>query len=208
LQIRRKRFVVTVVFAVLWIGAVAVGLRSLFAYEHRAGAVGTIARSWPGSQVPRASDRPTLVMIAHPRCACTRASVGELAEVMAVARQKIAAYVLFVTPREAGDDWTNTALEHEAAAIPGVTVISDLDGAEARRFGAETSGHTFLFAADGRLLFSGGITGSRGHLGDNLGKDAVVSLASNETAAANETLVFGCALKERSKASVENELAQ
>ena len=31
----------------------------------------------------RASDRPTLVLLAHPQCDCTRATLGELAEVLA-----------------------------------------------------------------------------------------------------------------------------
>ena len=136
----------------------------------------------------------TLVMLAHPHCPCTRASVGELAEVMARVQGRADAFVLFSKPASSGDDWDDTGLRRSAAAIAGVTVLSDADGAEARRFGAETSGHTLLFAADGRLLFSGGITQSRGHAGDNAGASAIVSLVHNEGAERAETFVFGCAL--------------
>jgi hypothetical protein len=73
-------------------------------------------------------------------------------------------------------------------------VIFDPDGVEARRFGAETSGHTLLFAGDGRLLFSGGITASRGHAGDNAGESVIVALVNNQTPALTRTLVFGCSL--------------
>jgi len=57
-----------------------------------------------------------------------------------------------------------------------VTIVTDADGAEANRFGAETSGHTLLFDFGRRLLFSGGITDSRGHTGDNAGESAIVAL--------------------------------
>ena len=122
------------------------------------------------------------------------------AQIMARLQGKVAAYVLFVTPKDAGRDWDDTSLRHSAEAIPGVTVVFDIDGAEARRFGAETSGHTLLFANNGMLLFSGGITGSRGHAGDNAGESAIISLVSNQTPPRTRTLVFGCALANRPEA--------
>lgn len=185
----------TAAVALGWVAAVAVGLHGLLNYESTPGSVAAVPREWPGSKVPLTGDRMTLVMLAHPHCPCTRASVGELAEVMARVQGKAAAYVLFSQPIAAAGDWEDTALRRSAAAIPGVTVLSDLEGAEARRFGAETSGHTLLFAPDGRLLFSGGITQSRGHAGDNAGASAIVSLAHGETPGRGETFVFGCSLR-------------
>lgn len=138
-------------------------------------------------------------MLAHPHCPCTQASVGELAQIMARLQGKVAAYVLFVKPKEAGRDWEDTDLRRSAEAIPGVKVVFDPDGVEARRFGAETSGHTQLFSTDGRLLFSGGITASRGHAGDNAGESAIVALVNNQTPARTQTLVFGCALANTEK---------
>jgi hypothetical protein len=52
---------------------------------------------------------------------------------------------------------------------------------------------TLLFASNGNLLFNGGITGSRGHAGDN----AIISLVNNQEPARTRTLVFGCALANR-----------
>ena len=175
----------------------AFGLRTFLIYDTTPGGVGAVPRAWPASRIERGSDRATLVMLAHPRCPCTRASVGELAQIMARVQGKVVAYVLFVKPSKSSPDWEDTDLQRSAAAIPGVTVLSDVDGVEARRFGAETSGHTLLFDADGSLLFSGGITGSRGHAGDNAGKSAIVSLVNNQAAARTDTFVFGCALAER-----------
>jgi hypothetical protein len=197
LQRRTKRILATSLFAILWIATVAFGLRTLFHYENTPGRVGALPPAWPAPQIERSSDRPTLIMLAHPHCPCTRASIGELAQIMARLQGKVAAYVLFVKPKEASRDWEETDLVRSAEAIPGVKVLLDSDGVDARRFGAKTSGHTQLFGADGRLLFSGGITASRGHAGGNAGERAILALASNQTPAQTETLVFGCALANR-----------
>jgi hypothetical protein len=190
-----KRILVTTTFAITWVAAVAFGLRVLFQYENAPGRIGLLPPTWPAeTQIERAKDRPTLVMLAHPRCPCTEASSGELARIMARLQGKVTAYVLLVKPSEAGADWEETPLQHNVEAIPGVQVVVDRDGVEAKRFGAETSGHTLLFGAEGGLLFSGGITASRGHAGDNAGENAIVALVTNQTPARTQTPVFGCSL--------------
>jgi hypothetical protein len=133
-------------------------------------------------------------MFAHPRCPCTRASIGELAQIMAQAAGGLSAHVVFLKPEDAGADWQDTELQRSAAEIPGVSVSSDVAGVEGERFGAKTSGHTFLFAADGRLLFDGGITASRGHAGDNVGHNSIAALLNRDAAERTRTRVFGCSL--------------
>ena len=194
MQLQKRHILATSLFAIIWIAVVTFGLRVLFHYENTPGRVGTLARGWPATQIERASDRPTLVMVAHPHCPCTAASLGELAQIMARLHGKVAAYVLFVKPRGTGPDWEDTDLRRNAEAIPGVKVAIDPGGLEAARFGAETSGHTFLFGVDGRLLFSGGITASRGHAGSNVGENAIIALLQNQTPTRAQTHVFGCSL--------------
>lgn len=146
-------------------------------------------------------------MFAHPRCPCTKASLAELESLAAKAKNRFHATVVFYQPTDTQSianasriepfDWTNTALVKLARSIPGVRVTFDRDGALANRFGAETSGHTVVYSSDGRLLFSGGITGSRGHLGDNAGFQTVLNILSGMPArfAHNDTTpVFGCDL--------------
>jgi hypothetical protein len=118
---------------------------------------------------------------------------------MARLQGKVYAYVLFLQPAQSDAQWTNTDLQRSAAAIPGVKVRVDVDGVEARRFGAETSGHTLLFDRDGSLLFSGGITEFRGHAGDNIGERAIESLVNGQAPARTTTFVFGCALANRTQ---------
>jgi hypothetical protein len=193
----------TALLGVAWVGSILFGVRALLNYESSPGRVGSVPNLWPAdSAIHLADDRPTLIMLAHPQCPCTRASTNELAEVMARVRGKVQAYVLFYTPEGSGADWQNTSLRQSAAQIPGVTVLSDVDGAEARRFGAETSGHTFLFDPSGRLLFNGGITQSRGHSGDSVGENAIISLANNHGSDRSKTWVFGCPLTDRRQAGM------
>ena len=195
LPARKKTILKTAVLTIAWIGALAFGLRGLANYANTPGQVGDVPRMWPAkAKIQRAFDRPTLVMLAHPRCPCSRASVDELAQVMTQAQGKVRAYVLFMQP-DGSPEWEDTGLRRSAAATPGVTVLSDNEGAEAQLFGAETSGHTLLFDAQGKLIFNGGITASRGHAGDNTGQSAVVSLINGQNVSHSATLVFGCALK-------------
>jgi len=194
LKTPRKKRAVTALFGTAWVVAVVTGGLILLNYERTPGRVGNVPKSWPEKSVAKlAPDRPTLVMLAHPRCPCSRASVDELAGIMAQVSGKISAYVLFYKPRDS-DEWENTGLQRSATAIPGVTVLPDIDGIEAARFGAETSGHTLLFDPKGHLLFSGGITNSRGHAGDSAGQRAVISLVKRTVPGRFATLVFGCSL--------------
>jgi hypothetical protein len=182
-------------FGVVWLAAVSAGLAWLAAYDNGPGVAAHPPAQWPAdSRIARDRTRPTLVMLAHPRCVCTRASVGELAELMARALQPPKAYVVFIKPAGTGNDWDDTDLWRSAANIPGVTVLRDDDGQEVRRFGAETSGSTMLYDQNGHLIFSGGTTGSRGHPGDNVGRASIVALLNREGARQSTSAVFGCSL--------------
>ena len=120
---------------------------------------------------------------------------------MAHAAGKVTAYVLFVKPPGAGVGWDDTDLRQSAAAIPGVTVLTDENEIEASRFGAQTSGHTLVFDRDGKLIFSGGITASRGHIGNNPGERAVLAFLHQQTPDRSQTPVFGCSLANRNVAA-------
>jgi hypothetical protein len=184
----------------MWIAAIAAGMVCLAKYDATPGSTGRIAHRWPaGTGVARAAGRPQLVMFAHPRCPCTRASIGELARLMTDCRGLVAAQVLFIKPHETEPDWEQTDLWRRAAEIPGVQVAVDEGGRASHAFGTETSGHVLLYGARGELQFSGGITASRGHSGDNAGRSAITSLLrmNDRTVPAlqcSRTLVFGCPL--------------
>jgi hypothetical protein len=182
--------------AILWLVLVTGGLWAMAKYQFTPGRPALADAYWPeGAQHQRAANTPTLVMLAHPRCPCTRASLGELALIMTRCHDRVAARVLFYKPKDAPPDWEKTDLWRTAAAIPGVALFSDVDGAEAQRFGMETSGQVLLYNQEGRLQFRGGITYSRGHAGDNAGRAAVIALVNGGSPARLETPVFGCSIR-------------
>lgn len=191
----RKENWLFVVSGLLWVAGVGAGLGIVWRYENTPGVAAAPATFWPAeSSLQRTQGIATLVMLAHPHCPCTRASIGELALLMAGCQGRVNAHVVFIRPDELSDEWVQTDLWRSAAAIPGVSVSLDAGGIEARKFHAETSGQVLLYGAAGQLLFSGGITGSRGHSGDNAGRDAIISLLTRGAAERDQALVFGCSL--------------
>lgn len=198
---RRRKRGGWILGGLVWLLGVTGGMAALGRYAATPGSTGEAGAParWPSdARLPRQEGRPTLVMLAHPRCPCTRASVSELAVLMARAGGRLDAFVLFLRPEGAGSDWEGGGLWRAAAAIPGVTVLRDEGGEQARRFGAATSGHALLYDAAGRLRFSGGITLARGHAGDNPGRAAVEALVreGEEQDGAARTAVYGCALED------------
>jgi hypothetical protein len=177
----------------LWLAGAVAGLAMLFQYAGRPGAPATPPAAWPkASGLALAKSGATLVMFVHPRCPCTRASLEELEKLIARCGSAVTPFVVFLKPKDSADDWEQTDLWRAAARTPGVHVVCDVEGLEARRFGAKTSGQTMLFDPRGRLLFSGGITAARGHAGDNAGRSAIEALARGELPVCRETPVFGC----------------
>jgi hypothetical protein len=181
--------------AVVWACAIVAGCGVLWSHANRAGARGEPPAAWPQtSSLVRSSTGGTLVMFAHPKCPCTQASLGELAVLRARAGKGFEIVVVFLDPEDTAADWRNTANVEAAAQIPGVTIRFDKGGREAHLFGAATSGHTELYDAGGRLVFTGGITAARGHAGDNAGREAILGWSAGGYARRSETPVFGCAL--------------
>jgi len=186
-----------ILWAVLlvWLASAATGLAWLMTYDNTPGTPANAPSDWPAdSTLARDAAGPTLVMLAHPRCDCTRASIGELAELLARAPRRPRTYVVFLRPGNVPAAWDQTGTFDQATKIPGVTVIRDSDGDEALRFGVSTSGQTLLYDRDGRLLYSGGITGARGKSGNNTGRSTVLQLLAGEHPARATAQVFGCSL--------------
>jgi hypothetical protein len=178
-----------------WAGAVGLGMRMLWVYSATPGIAAEPPASWPdASTIQRKPGVPTLVMVAHPECPCTRASVGELAGLMAEVGGGVDAHVLFHAPSSAADDWRSNDLWRLTAAVPGVEVHRDDGGRDAGRFHSVTSGQVLLYDPAGHLLYAGGITGGRGQAGGNAGRARVVSLVTRGVSDKASAPVFGCAL--------------
>ena len=189
----------------LWLTAAVGGTSILAKYSLSPGIAGSPSSIWPvESRLARDAASAHLVMVVHPHCPCSRASIGELATLMAGEQKRLRASVIFVEPPGFAGSWAKTDLWNDAGLIPGVTRVID-DGREARLFNAATSGQTMVYDARGNLLFTGGITNARGHFGDNDGIRSIAMIINDgapaKDAAVTRTPVYGCALFESVRGS-------
>jgi len=191
---RRRVNAVIALAALIWFAAIAAGYRRVLAYSLTPGAAATPPRQWPSSiRFRKNPEGPTIVMLAHPRCPCTRSSLTELNEIMQRA-PNARGYIFFLRPTDFDRHWARTDSWNTARRIPRLTSIVDDDGIEAARFGAHTSGQVIVYDHAGRLVFSGGITPSRGHVGDSAGEKRVAALLAGKSADSSDSHVYGCAL--------------
>lgn len=180
---------------ILWFALLAAGFTLLEREEFTPVANAPVTTNFPpNSAIQLAADKPTLLLFFHPHCPCSRASLHELDGLLTETQNKLSVFLIFTIPKGVPPGWEEGDLWKSAAAMPGVRVLRDQGGLEAHRFGVTGSGHTLLYNPSGELLFSGGITPSRGHEGDNAGRSAIISIVLNGHALVDHTPVFGCSL--------------
>ena len=185
---------------VIWVSALLWGAGSLWGHARQPGEAGSAPLFWPQqSRIQPEPGLPTLVMMAHPQCACTKASLCELARLMTQLQGRLRAFVIFYQPAAFPASWVETDSWQAAHHIPGVTVMRD-DGCEASLFRSHTSGQTLLYDAEGNLRFSGGITWARAHSGDNAGSTAITEIVLRGSSQQARSPVFGCAIFNQSSA--------
>jgi len=189
---RRLRTAVLIAAALLWVSTVAAAFQAIRRFETTPGRAAIAPRTWPvSSRIQRAADW-TLVMLIHPHCSCSRASVQELQAVIESA-PTVHPTVLLYRPTSFPRGWEKTDVFEAASRLRRTRVIIDDDGREARLFGGFTSGQTFLYDRNGTLRFAGGITSLRGHAGINRGRTDLVDIMQARAARGTHP-VFGCAI--------------
>lgn len=164
----RMRSVVDHKWHLLWLVLILVGFSSMIVYASLPGKTSVSLTTWPQDLAFQpAPHRACLVFFMHPRCPCTKASLNQLKELFLLSPDcPFDVKVLVFDPTNREQDWTQTLLLAEAKRLPHTDIVFDTDGKQAQRLGAFTSGHVLLFDADRNLVFSGGITPSRGHIGN------------------------------------------
>jgi len=167
-------------------------------FELTPGAQAIAPRSWPkDSKIALAPNGMTLVLFAHPHCVCTRASLDELQTVLSHHARPLSASIVFVQLPAFSDEEMRDESWEKAGRIPGLERRIDEGGVEAKRFNAVVSGYTVLYDAKGNLLFDGGVTGSRGQVGANAGRNSVIGFLRDAKVDTSRTPVFGCYLFDR-----------
>ncbi|MBS1956295.1 MAG: RedB protein [Cyanobacteria bacterium SZAS-4] len=181
-----------------WIGMIVIGTTISATYENRPGDQGyapTFAVSKHDVEQAKVSKTKFhIIMFVHPKCPCSRASISELRNLMETF-PSLKATVFFYKPATAKSGWEKTELWKTASAVENITPQIDIDGQKAKSYRVVTSGEVLLYDASERLVFSGGITGARGHVGDNLGEDTIEKILTKHFNTAGQKFsapVFGC----------------
>lgn len=172
-----------------WLALVVAGFAYFEIYQNTPGVPATAP-----ARIAAPVKRSRLLVFLHPQCPCSRATVSELSQVVSEVGDRLKIEVYVMTPRSDQGSWMDAPLVKQAETIPHASVQADPDAETARRFGVKTSGEVLLYAPDGALTFSGGITPSRGHEGENVGHHTVVDYVRTGKVPTRTTPVFGCAL--------------
>lgn len=196
---KRRTLLTATLFAaaMIWIATVAAAYQALRRFESTPGEAADARKTWPSSSRVALAPDWTLVMLIHPHCSCSRASVQELQAVIDGA-PSVRSTVLVYRPSEFRSGWERTEVVEAASRLRRTRVVIDEDGREAKLFGGFTSGQTFLYDRNGRLRFSGGITSLRGHAGINRGRTDIIDIIRSHAARASHP-VFGCAIASRTE---------
>ena len=87
---------------VVWLGGVLAGSAYLAHYSSTPSDPGKAPSRWPAdASLALDGERPTLVLFAHPRCPCTRATLAELSKLLARCPHRARVQVVFYRPAEA-----------------------------------------------------------------------------------------------------------
>jgi hypothetical protein len=182
-------------FGFSWLILCLVGFGALNWYKLRPGPVGKIAQFWPQNiRIEPNSTYYNLVLFAHPKCSCTYASLVELQKIIAETKSKMKVSIFFYHPKGTNSDWTLGDSKKIAKKLPETQVYDDPGGENARRFGAMTSGQVMVYSPDGKLVFAGGITESRGHIGSNAGSRSIASVVNTGISIISSQRTLGCIL--------------
>jgi hypothetical protein len=147
----RQRSATRRLLCLLWAVAIIAGLHELTVYSNTSSEVRPQPAEWPqDTTVPRAGDRPTMVLALHPRCVCSRATLEELAVLLARVSTPPDVEILLYQPDTAADSWAQTHLAIRARSLPFVTVRADRKGRESERFGTPLPGiPLYMLRTDG-----------------------------------------------------------
>lgn len=103
-------------------------------------------------------------------------------------------YFLFAPLPGETDSEVDSETKRKAKSLSLAGTRTDEGGAEARRFGAETSGFIVFYDAEGRLRFRGGITSERGGEQSSSFEQLLSEAIQGTRFPLINTPVFGCPL--------------
>ncbi len=198
------------IVVIVWCAFVAAITLTTWGYDVTPGPDVAVPEVWPSETAiaaPRIGTGSRLMCFLHPKCGCSAVTVNCLKQLLTEHDSKNRPEVLFVCYSPSSHSgWTDEAMLKSCRDVPGASVFLDTDGADARRFGIRTSGHVLLYSSEGRLLFGGGLTASRGHAGPSAGQDALRECLRTSVATDRRYPVFGCSIQANGLSNLRSEI--
>lgn len=185
-----------ILVGIIWLALVTVGITVILTYANTPGEAAPKA-DWPKNTILRLDAiKPTLVMFLHTQCPCSKAAVEEIQSIMNKDNSKEKIIVLYYKPKDKPDSWVTSASLWTKLSNSRVKQVIDTDGVEAKKFNSKTSGQSFLYTNMGQIVFSGGITASRGHSGNSPGQEDIINFVNHpdQYSQYKNSKVFGCSL--------------
>ncbi|MBS2038943.1 RedB protein [bacterium] len=180
---------------VLWLGLAWLGILGLADHECRPALSARAPAHWPVASKLHFSRRsPILLLFLHPGCPCSRACLAELRKVRLRSPRAFDLMVVIGLPGQM-DVADAAGMMERVRSIDGSRVFLDKGLPETSRFGCYTSGQALLYSRSGRLRYQGGLTGSRGHEGDNANSEALLAALAADGPGIAAAPVFGCGLR-------------
>lgn len=176
-----------------WGCGLGLGMLAMVRFELQAGKAGTPPSYLPSVVAPPAERAAgTVIVFIHPECACSQATLTNLRDI--ASELPSARFVVeFESEGKSAHAILSSSNYRLAADIRSAEIEIDY-GTKAKVFHAQTSGETFVYSPAGELLYSGGITASRGEPGSNVGLDAIVDCLRHRSPKVRHMPTFGCAL--------------
>jgi hypothetical protein len=179
---------------VLWLGLILSWSSFLTGHQFRPGDASTFKQDWPqASRLHPSPDTLTVVLFAHPECPCLSATLTETERLQTLLREPFRLFVVFED--DPAFDLFRSRHFRRVSDWKNAMVVHDADNHEIALFGVQTSGQVLIFDKDRRLLFSGGITESRAHEGDNINLERAVAAGRSHASKVALTPVYGCSLR-------------
>lgn len=183
-------------FLIAWVVGVGFTFWSNYKFETTPGkASGFVETAPTGSDLHFAADQFNWITFIHPQCACSKATLENLRQMNNDFKNKnVKFHVVFFAPDQKNENLEKSEYVQAAEQLSHTEIYFDPKLKEFNFYDAETSGQSFLFNAERKLVFKGGITEARGHLGESLSMRRIASLVTGSSS--NEKLIesptFGC----------------
>jgi len=188
----------------LWAVACFAGFGALWVYANTEGDLGQPNVGWDlPEQFHAHTTLPTLVVYAHPKCPCTRATFSELQRLQRDHRGDFVTRIIFFEPYHAPRTWRETDLWHQARNMTDTEAIADPGGMISQEAGARVSGTIALYSPREDVLFWGGITPSRAHEGESPGIISLRAILEGRSPLSRSSRVYGCSLRSDAECGLE-----